>query len=44
MKMVSSLEKCFYNDTLESKKEKKEFIMFKNERLSFQVAYRADNP
>ncbi len=44
MKMVSSLEKCFVNDTLRSKKEKKEFIMFKNERLSFQVAYRADNP
>lgn len=40
MKMVSSLEKCFYNDALESKKEKTEFIMFKNERLSFQVMYR----
>ena len=42
MKMVSSLEKCFYNDTLESKKEKNSFIMFRNERLSFQVMYRAD--
>ena len=42
MKMVSSLEKCFYNDALESKKEKKNFIMFRNERLSFQVMYRAD--
>ncbi|MBQ9806590.1 MAG: DUF4091 domain-containing protein [Clostridia bacterium] len=42
MKMVSSLEKCFYNDSLESKKEKKNFIMFRNERLSFQVMFRAD--
>ena len=44
MKMISSLEKCFYNDALESKQEKTEFIMFKNERLSFQVMYRADDP
>lgn len=44
MKMVSSLEKCFWNDTLESKKEKTEFYMFKNERLSFQVMYRTNNP
>lgn len=44
MKMVSSLEKCFYNDTIESKKEKNEFFMFKNERLSFQVMFRTDNP
>lgn len=43
MKMVSSLEKCFYNDTIESKKEKTEFIMFKNERLSFQVMYRGQD-
>jgi len=41
MKMVSSLEKCFYSDKLESIKEKTDFIMFANERLSFQVAYRA---
>lgn len=44
MKMISSLEKCFYSDTVESKKEKTEFIMFKNERLSFQVMYRTDDP
>ena len=44
MKMVSSLEKCFYNDTIESKKEKSEFFMFKNERLSFQVMFRTNNP
>ncbi|MBQ8895090.1 MAG: DUF4091 domain-containing protein [Clostridia bacterium] len=43
MKMVSSLEKCFYNEPLESKAEKTRFIMFRNERLSFQVLYRADN-
>jgi len=44
MKMVSSLEKCFYSDAVESKKEKNEFFMFKNERLSFQVMFRAVNP
>ncbi|MBR6633822.1 MAG: DUF4091 domain-containing protein [Clostridia bacterium] len=44
MKMVSSLEKCFYDDLLESKKEKNKFVMFKNERLSFQVIYRTDDP
>ena len=42
MKMVSSMEKCFYNDTLESKPEKNRFVMFRNERLAFQVMYRAD--
>lgn len=43
MKMISSLEKCFYDDTLESKEEKNKFIMFRNERLSFQVMYRAEH-
>ena len=42
-RMVSSLEKCFYSDTLESKKEVNKFTMFRNERLSFQVAYRAEH-
>ena len=41
-RMVSSLEKCFYDDALESKKEVNKFTMFRNERLSFQVAYRAE--
>ena len=41
MKMISSGEKCFIDEPLESKKEKTSFKMFKNERLSFQVAYRA---
>ena len=44
MKMVSSLEKCFYNDTLDSKPEKRNFVMFRNERLSFQVMYRTEDP
>jgi len=44
MKTVSSLEKCFYSDAMDSKKEKRRFIMFKNERLSFQVMYRAEDP
>ncbi len=44
MKMVSSLEKCFYSDLPESKPEKTFFRMFRNERLSFQVLYRTDHP
>ncbi len=43
MKMISSLEKCFYNDLPESKPEKTFFRMFRNERLSFQVLYRAEH-
>ncbi len=43
MKMISSLEKCFYNDLPESKPEKTFFRMFRNQRLSFQVAYRAEH-
>ena len=43
MKMISSLEKCFYDDTIDSKEEKNKFIIFRNERLSFQVAYRAES-
>ncbi len=43
MKMVSSLEKCFFSDLLESKPEKTSFRMFRNERLSFQVMYRAEH-
>lgn len=42
MKMVSSMEKCFVNDALESKPEKREFVIFRNERLAFQVMYRAE--
>jgi len=43
IKTVSSLEKCFWDDDLASIPEKKEFVMLKNERLSFQVVYRAQD-
>lgn len=44
IKMISSLEKCFHDDLLDSKAEKTSFLMFRNERLSFQVACRMDDP
>ena len=44
IKMISSLEKCFHDDLLDSKAEKTSFLMFRNERLSFQVACRLDDP
>lgn len=43
MKMVSSMEKCFYSDAVDSKPEKNSFVMFRNERLSFQVVYRNEH-
>ncbi|MBR6768276.1 MAG: DUF4091 domain-containing protein [Clostridia bacterium] len=43
MKIVSSLEKCFWDDLPENKPEKTKFYMFLNERLSFQVMYRSDD-
>ena len=42
MKMVSSLEKCFLDDAMDSKTEKNRFVMFANEKLAFQVMYHAD--
>ncbi len=42
MKMVSCLEKCFHDERIEDKQEKTDFVMFRNERLSFQVLYRND--
>jgi len=39
IKSLSSLEKCFLDEKLRSKKETNKFIMFKNQRLSFQFAY-----
>ena len=39
MKPISSLEKCFYDEKLCDKAEKKDFVMLLNEKLSFQVAY-----
>ena len=41
MKLVSSLEKCFLDDAMETKTEKTRFVMFGNEKLSLQVMYRA---
>lgn len=38
-KIISSLEKCFLDEKLESKHEIKELSMLRNERLSFQLAY-----
>lgn len=43
MKTVSSLEKCFWDEPLDTKVERKEFYMFKNERLSFQIAYHTEH-
>ena len=40
MKILSSLEKCFLDESPKEKPEKTQFFMFRNERLSFQVAYR----
>ena len=33
------MEKCFLDDAISDKKEKNSFLMFKNEKLSFQVVY-----
>lgn len=38
-KIVSSLEKCFLDETVFDKAEAKDFSMLKNERFSFQVCY-----
>lgn len=40
LKVISSLEKCFYDDDIEKFAELSEISMLKNEKLSFQVAYR----
>ena len=42
MKTVSSLEKCFLDEAMDTKREKKSFVMFANEKLSFQVMYHAE--
>ena len=39
IKALSSLEKCFLDEKLRSKKETDKYIMFKNQRLAFQFAY-----
>ncbi len=42
MKIVSAMEKCFYDDAPQDKREQTEFLMFRNERLSFQILYRTE--
>lgn len=37
MKLMSSLEKCFLDESLSDKPETKDFLMFANERLCFQA-------
>ncbi|MBR2353155.1 MAG: DUF4091 domain-containing protein [Clostridia bacterium] len=44
MKLMSSMEKCFLDERLESKPETKSFMMFRNERLSFQVGVSRNDP
>jgi len=39
MKIVSSLEKCFLDESVFAKAERKAFSMLKNERFSFQVCF-----
>ncbi|MBQ8849827.1 MAG: DUF4091 domain-containing protein [Clostridia bacterium] len=39
IKTVSSLEKCFFDERIDDKTEKREFTIFKNEPLTFQVIY-----
>lgn len=39
VKFISSLEKCFFEDNINSKPELKSISMLKNERYSFGIAY-----
>lgn len=43
VKVLSSLEKCFSDESLSSKKEESSFVMFRNERLAFQLAYELED-
>lgn len=38
-KIISSLEKCYYDDTFDSKKEVRFLTCLKNEKIDLQVAY-----
>ena len=40
MKILSSMEKCFLDERLEDKTESKDFLVFANEELSFQIGVR----
>ncbi|MBR6744953.1 MAG: DUF4091 domain-containing protein [Clostridia bacterium] len=47
IRLISSLESCFPDERLEDKKERTHFLMYRNEKLSFQLACvneRNDNP
>lgn len=41
-KFISSMEKCFLDEKIDSKKEIKTISMLRNERLSFEFAYTTD--
>ena len=41
-KFISSMEKCFLDEKIDSKKEIKSISMLRNERLSFEFAYTTD--
>ena len=41
-RFISSLEKCFLDEQIKTKKEVKRLSMLKNERLSFQFCYQVD--
>ena len=43
IKAVSSLEKCFFDEHIDDKPEKKDFVIFKNEPLTLQVLFSTDH-
>lgn len=43
-KWISSLEKCFWDETVESKTPLQDFSLLRNERFSVQLCYRWDAP
>ena len=44
MKPMSSMEKCFIDDDINLKPEKKSFVTFEDERLSFQIGVFCKEP
>ncbi len=42
MKIVSSLEACFLDESINDKKTRSSFLMYRNEKLSFQVIFSCD--
>lgn len=39
LRLLSSLERCYLDEQIVNKTQKSSFVMFQNEKLSFQVAY-----